>query len=394
MSQNRMRGDNALYRQITNYILQLRVIRIWQIKAIRSGESSVYPERSGIRHGGRIGTLLAALAAASAAGMVAGDIAAAAGEVNIYSYRKERLIKPQLDSFSAATGIAYNLVTGKADALAQRIKAEGRNSPADVLLTVDAGRLVRAKRMGIVQAVRSAVLEDSIPARFRDPEGYWFGLGIRARTIFYATDRVKPEALSSYEALAGAQWKGRVLIRSSSNIYNQSLMASLIHHHDIAKAQAWAAAMVANFARRPQGGDTDQLRALAAGVGDVAIANHYYYVRLLTSKRPRDREIVAKVKPFWPNQKGRGVHLNISGAAVTRYAKNRAAAIRLIEYLAGPAAQRLYASVAQEFPVRDGVAPSAAVASLGTFNGDPVALRVLGENNAEAVRIFDRVGWR
>lgn len=335
----------------------------------------------------------AALFAIIAAGMTAGDIAAA-GEVNIYSYRNEQLIKPQLDAFKATTGIGYNLVTGKADALAQRIKAEGRNSPADVLLTVDAGRLVRAKQMGIVQAVRSTALENSIPAKFRDPEGYWFGLGVRARAIFYAVDRVRPEALSSYEALAGAEWKGRILIRSSSNIYNQSLMASLIHHHGKTKAEAWARGMVANFARRPQGGDTDQLRALAAGVGDVAIANHYYYVRLLTSKKARDRAVAAKVKPFWPNQSGRGAHLNISGAAVARYAKNRDNAVRLIEFLAGPEAQRMYATVAQEFPVRDGVAPSAAVASLGAFTGDEVALRVLGENNAEAVKVFDRIGWR
>jgi len=326
--------------------------------------------------------------------MVDGDIMVRADEVNIYSYRKERLIKPQLDAFKAATGIDYNLVIGKADALAQRIKAEGRNSPADVLLSVDAGRLVRAKRMGIVQAVRSKVLEQAIPARYRDPGGYWFGLGIRARTIFYAVERVEPTALSTYEALAGSQWKGRVLIRSSSNIYNQSLLASLIHHHGKAKAQDWAKAMVANFARRPQGGDTDQLRALAAGIGDVAITNHYYYLRLATSKKQRDRAVAAKVKPFWANQAGRGMHLNISGAAVTKYAKNRGNAVRLIEYLAGPDAQAIYATVAHEFPVRKGIKPSLAITALGEFHGDALALRVLGENNAEAVRIFDRVGWR
>ena len=336
-----------------------------------------------------------AAAVAAAAGLFVGDIAAmAAGEVNIYSYRKERLIKPQLDAFEAATGIGYNLVTGKADALAERIKAEGRNTPADVLLTVDAGRLVRARRMDILQAVRSDALARAIPARYRDPDGYWFGLGIRARTIFYAVDRVSPSDLSTYEDLADPKWKGRVLIRSSSNIYNQSLLASLIHHHGAGKARVWAGGMVANFARKPQGGDTDQLRALAAGAGDVAVANHYYYVRLLTSKKARDADVVAKVKPFWPNQDGRGVHLNISGAAVTRHARNRGNAVKLIEYLAGPEAQRIYATVGHEFPVREGIEPSAALAGLGAFKGDRLPLKVLGENNARAVRIFDTVGWR
>ncbi len=336
---------------------------------------------------------LAALAAA--AGFFVGDIAAmAAGEVNIYSYRKERLIKPQLDAFKAATGIGYNLVTGKADALAQRIKAEGANTPADLLFTVDAGRLVRARQMGILQKVDSEVLKAAIPARYRDPDGYWFGLGIRARTIFYAPDRVNPSELSTYEDLAGPRWKGRVLIRSSSNIYNQSLLASLIHHHGTAKAEAWAGGIVANLARKPQGGDTDQLRALAAGAGDVAVANHYYYVRLLASGKDRDADVVAKVKPFWPNQDGRGVHLNISGAAVTKHARNRDNAVRLIAYLAGPEAQRIYAEVGHEFPVREGIALGPAVASIGSFKGDDLALRILGENNAEAVRIFDRVGWR
>ena len=194
--------------------------------------------------------------------------------------------------------------------------------------------------------------------------------------------------------LRSAAWKGRILIRSSSNIYNQSLLASLIHHRGAAAAEAWARGMVANFARKPQGGDTDQLRGLAAGVGDVAIANHYYYVRLMTSTKRRDKEVVAKVKLFWPNQRGRGVHLNISGAAVTKHAKNRDNAVRLIEYLAGPEAQRIYATVGHEFPVREGIPPSAALAALGEFNGDGLALRVLGENNAKAVKIFDSVGWR
>ncbi len=319
---------------------------------------------------------------------------AAAGEVNIYSYRKEHLIRPQLEAFAKATGISYNIVTGRADALAQRIRREGINSPADVLLTVDAGRLVRAKTMGILQPIRSAALEHAIPSRYRDPEGYWFGLGLRARTLFYAVDRVDPASLSTYEALIDAKWKGRILVRSSSNIYNQSLLASLLFHHGGAKAEAWARGIVANLARKPQGGDRDQLRGLAAGVGDVAIANHYYYARLKASKKPRDRRVVEKVKPFWPNQAGRGVHVNVSGAAVVRNSKNKANAIKLIEYLASPAGQRLYADYAYEIPVNPGVEASPIVKSLGAFKPDVIDLEILGRYNAEAVRTFDRAGWR
>lgn len=317
-----------------------------------------------------------------------------ADEVNIYSYRKEHLIRPQLEEFAKATGMSYNIVTGKADALAQRMRREGRNSPADVLLTVDAGRLVRAKTMGILQPVRSAILEKAIPARYRDPQGYWFGLGLRARTLFYSVDRVAPASLSTYEALTDAKWKGRILVRSSSNIYNQSLLASLVFHLGSGKAEAWARGIVANLARKPQGGDRDQLRGIAAGIGDVAIANHYYYAQLKASKKERDRKVVEKVKPFWPNQSGRGVHVNVSGAGVAKYAKHKANAIKLIEFLASVAGQKLYADYSFEIPVRPGAEASPIVKSLGTFKADVVDLEILGRNNAEAVRTFDRAGWR
>ena len=318
----------------------------------------------------------------------------AADEVNIYSYRKEHLIRPQLEAFAKATGLTYNIVTGKADALAQRMRREGRNSPADVLLTVDAGRLVRAKTMGILQSIRSAVLEQAIPARYRDPEGYWFGLGLRARTLFYSVDRVDPASLSTYEALTDSKWKGRILVRSSSNIYNQSLLASLVFHLGSGKAEIWARGVVANLARKPQGGDRDQLRGVAAGVGDVAIANHYYYAQLKASKKARDRQVVEKVKPFWPNQKGRGVHVNVSGAVVAKYAKHKANAIKLIEFLASAGGQKLYADYSYEIPVRPGSEASPIVKSLGAFKADVVDLEILGQKNAEAVKMFDRAGWR
>ncbi len=335
---------------------------------------------------------------AAAAGLVLSmppeAVLAAPGEVNIYSSRKEHLIRPQLEAFTKATGISYRIVTGGADALTMRIQREGVNSPADVLLTVDAGRLVRAKKLGILRPIRSAVLERAIPARYRDPDGYWFGLGLRARLLFYAVGRVDPSSLSTYEALTGPEWKGRILVRSSGNIYNQSLLASLIHHHGGAKAEAWARGIVANLARRPQGGDRDQLRGIAAGVGDVAIANHYYYARLKASTKPRDREVIEKIKPFWPNQKGRGVHVNISGAGVAKHSRNRANAVKLLEYLASEAGQRIYARVSYEYPVREGVEPSPIAASLGAFKADVIDLEILGRNNAEAVRMFDRAGWR
>ena len=317
-----------------------------------------------------------------------------ADEVNIYSYRKEHLIRPQLEAFAKATGVSYNIITGGADALAQRIRREGANSPADVLLTVDAGRLVRAKTIGILQPIRSAALERAIPDRYRDPEGYWFGLGLRARTLFYAVDRVDPASLSTYEALTDPKWKGRILVRSSSNIYNQSLLASLVFHLGGVKAESWARGIVANLARKPQGGDRDQLRGVAAGVGDVAIANHYYYARLKASKKPGDQQVVEKVKPFWPNQAGRGVHVNVSGAGVAKYSKHKANAIKLIEFLASAAGQRLYAEKSFEIPVRPGTEASPIVKSLGTFKADVVDLEILGRNNAEAVKTFDRAGWR
>ena len=229
-----------------------------------------------------IRTLCLGLALAAA---LSGAMPAAAEEVNVYSYRKAHLIGPLLEAFTARTGITVRLVTGNADALLERLKSEGLNSPADVLLTVDAGRLIRAKAAGVLQPVRSAVLERLVPARFRDPEGAWFGLSLRARVIFHARDRVRPDELSTYEDLADPKWRGRLCIRSSGNVYNQSLLASMIEHDGQARAEAWAKGVVANLARKPQGGDRDQIKAVAAGECDVTVANTYYYAGMLKSKR-------------------------------------------------------------------------------------------------------------
>ncbi len=327
-------------------------------------------------------------------GVLPGPIgAAAAQEVNIYSYRQEVLIRPILERFTAATGIRVNVVFAK-NGMIERLKTEGRNSPADAILTVDAGRLIRAREAGVLQPVQSQVLTAAIPAQYRDPEGYWYGVSVRARPIIYSAERVAPGELSTYEALADPKWKGRICIRSSSNIYNQSMVAAMIAHLGVPATERWAKALVANFARSPKGGDRDQIRAVAAGECDIAVANTYYLAGMIRSKKAKDRAAAAKVRIFWPNQAGRGAHVNISGAAVTKSARNRANAIRLIEFLAGAEAQRLYAELVNEYPVRQGIGPGAVVASWGSFRADRLNLARLGEHNAEALRLADRVGWR
>ncbi len=336
----------------------------------------------------RIRTLLAACLAAAAAN------AAVAAEVNIYSARKEALIRPVLDMFTADTGIAVNLVTGKAGQLHERLEAEGRNSPADVFLTVDAGNLHRAKTAGLLQPVRSAALDETVPARWRDPEGYWYGFSLRARILVRAIDRVGADDLSTYEALADPAWAGRVLVRSSSNVYNRSLIASMIEAHGAGAVETWARGLVANMARNPKGGDTDQIRAVAAGEGDVAIVNSYYYGRLAASDDAGDRAIVAATAPFFPNQDDRGTHVNVSGAGLCAHAPNPEQGARLLDYLAGESAQALFAELNHEIPVRAGVASSNVVAGWGAFAMDDLPLAVLGERNREAIELADRAGWR
>ena len=317
-----------------------------------------------------------------------------AAEVNLYSARKEELIKPLLDRFTERTGIKVNYVTGDADALLQRLQSEGRNSPADLLLTTDAGRLYRALDAGVLQPVRSEVLEAAIPATYRDPQGYWFGLSLRARPIMYAADRIDPATLSTYEALTGPEWKGRVCIRSSGNIYNQSLVASMVETVGAAKAEAWAKGLVANLGQPPRGGDRDQIRAVASGQCDVAIANTYYLGTMITGNSEADSAAAAKVTIFWPNQQGRGTHVNVSGAALTRYASNREQAVQLLEFMVSDEAQRWYAEVNHEYPVVTGIESSPLLTSWGTFKSDSVNLEALGRNNAAAVRLMDRAGWR
>ena len=320
---------------------------------------------------------------------------AVAAEVNLYSARKEALIKPLLTRFTEQTGITVNLLTGKADALLKRLEAEGANSPADLFLTVDAGRLHRAKAAGILEPISSSVLEGAIPESYRDPEGYWYGLSLRARPIMYVKKRVEPIQLSTYEDLAGSAWKSRVCIRSSDNIYNQSLVASLIAAHGVDETQKWAEGLVSNFARPPQGGDRDQIKAAAAGQCDIVVANTYYLGRMLNNtKDEAERTAAEQVDIFWPNQAGRGAHVNVSGAGVTKSAKNKSAAIKLLEFLVSDSEQAWYAEVNHEYPVKPGVEWSDTVSAWGQFKADSLGLSKLGELNPEAVRVMDRAGWR
>lgn len=339
-------------------------------------------------------TIVRHIIAAAALASVAAPGAAFAEEVNLYSSRQEHLIRPLLDAFTKSMGIKVNVVSAGEDALIERAKAEGANSPADVLITVDAGRLIRADQAGLFQPVKSAVLDAAIPASLRDPKGAWYGLSMRARVIFYAKERVKPDDLSTYEALADPKWKGRICIRSSSNVYNQSMLAALIVEDGAAKAEAWAKGITANMARPPAGGDRDQILAVAAGVCDIAIANTYYYAGLLQSAKEEERQAAQKVALFWPNQAGRGAHVNVSGAGVMKNAPHREAAVKLLEFLAGDEAQRLYAEAVYEFPVKAGVAPAGVVAGFGAFKADTLSLAAIANHQAEAIRIFDRVGWR
>lgn len=314
--------------------------------------------------------------------------------VHLYSARKEALIKPVLDQFTEQTGIKVKLITSKADALLKRLQTEGRNSPADVLLTTDAGRLHRALEAGLLQPIESLVLENAVPENYRNRDGYWYGLSLRARPIVYAKDRVKPQQLSTYEALAEPDMKGRVCIRSSNNIYNQSLVASMISSLGESATETWAADFVKNFARSPRGGDRDQIKAVAAGQCDVAVVNTYYLGGMLSSGKTSERAASEKVSVFWPNQNGRGTHVNVSGAGVTAHAKHRGNAIQLLEFLVSPKVQSWYARVNHEYPIVDGVESSDLLTHWGKFKADAINLSELGRFNAEALRLMDRAGWR
>ena len=318
-----------------------------------------------------------------------------AGEVvNVYSHRHYDADKQLFKQFEEKTGIEVNVVKAEAGELIKRLETEGMNSPADLFITSDAGNLHQVKEQGLLQSVQSKVLEAAIPKTLRDSDNQWFALTKRARVIVYAKDRVKPEELSTYEDLADPKWKGKIMVRSSSNVYNQSLLASLISHHGIEKATKWAEGVVANMAKEPKGNDRYQVKAIANGVGDIAIVNTYYIGKMVDNKDVTQREAVKKVGVFFPNQNDRGTHINISGIGMTKSAKNKENAVKLMEYLVTPEAQAIFAQANFEYPVLKGVKVSDLVASWGTFKADELAIENLGINNKEAVKAFDRAGWR
>ena len=320
--------------------------------------------------------------------------AAAAETVNIYSARHYDSDQELHEAFTAETGIEVSVLEGGSDMLVERIQREGIASPADVLITVDAGRLWRAVQAGALQEIESDVLNERIPAHLRDPDGRWYGYSQRMRLIYYNPERIDPEMVSTYEDLARPELEGKVCIRSSNNIYNQSLLASMIEIHGMEGAEQWAEGLVGNLARQPQGGDTDQIRGVAAGECDVAVANHYYYLRLENSDDPPDREVAEKVAVMLPNQDGRGVHVNIGGAGVVKNAPHRDNAIRFLEFLASDEAQEIFARANYEYPVTEGVDRHEDLAEWGDVKLDTLNMDALGENNPYAVRIADRVGWR
>lgn len=314
--------------------------------------------------------------------------------LNIYSARHYDTDNQIYESFTKKTGIKVNLVEGKAEEMVERIKSEGANSPADILITVDAGNLWRAQQQGIFQPISSATLNQVIPANLREPNGNWFGFSKRARVIVYNKNKVNPAQLSTYEDLANPKWKGKIVARSSNNIYNQSLVASMIGESGTASTETWVKGFVANFARPPEGNDVSQIKAVAAGVGHLTLANTYYLGRLVASPKPEDKAIASKVGLFFPNQRAQGTHTNISGAGVIKTAPNKAGAIQFLEHLASPEAQKIFAQSAFEYPVVAGVPVSPVLSSFGTFKSNPINVAAYGKFNSQAIQIMDRGGWK
>ncbi|MBP2026850.1 iron(III) transport system substrate-binding protein [Acetoanaerobium pronyense] len=316
------------------------------------------------------------------------------GFVNLYTSRHYDIDRELYDMFEEQTGIKVNVVEGKGDELMERLDREAEATEADLFITVDAGNLARLKERGLTQPINSDVIESNIPEKLRDLDNAWVGLTKRARVIVYAKDRVDPSELSTYEALTESEWKNRVLIRSSENIYNQSLLASFIHLKGEEASKDWAAGIVANMAREPQGGDTDQVKAVVAGEGDVAISNTYYVGRLLNSENPEDVKVGQAVGIFFPNQDSTGTHINISGAALVKHAKNVDNAIKFLEFLTDVKAQKVFAEGNNEYPANPNAEISETLKSWGEFKEQDINLTIVGDNNAKAIQTFNEIGWK
>lgn len=334
--------------------------------------------------------IIAAVLAASFVGCAAEEEKV----VNIYTDRHYDTDQELYDAFTEETGIVVNVVKAGSDELLERLSTEGEDTEADLLVTSDVGRLYRAGEMDVIKSFESGVIESNVPEHLRSTDNLWTALTVRARVITYALDRVDPSTLSTYEALTEPQWEGKVVVRSSGNIYNQSLLASFIALNGEAAAKEWAAGLVANMARTPEGNDRDQMKAVVAGEGDVAIVNTYYVGKLLNSSDDYEVEVGQQIGVFFPNQETNGTHINISGAALTKYGSHSDEAIKLLEYLTGKKAQADYANANYEYPVNEAVEPSDLLKSFGEFEIQDIDLSLLGEYNDEAVRIFNEVGWK
>jgi iron(III) transport system substrate-binding protein len=326
--------------------------------------------------------------------LLSASVAAAQDNVlNLYSARHYQTDEALYDNFTKATGIKINRLDGKEDELVERIRNEGVSSPADILITVDASRLEVADRLGLFQPIRSALLDQRVPAGLRTPT--WIAFSTRARVIVYNKAALKKEDVQSYEALADPKLKGQVCMRSGSHPYNLSLGAAVIAHDGEGQAEQWARGLVANFARSPKGGDTDQLLAVAAGECGVTVSNTYYLVRLMRSTKPADQEAMGKLGIVWPNQTSWGTHVNVSGAGILKHAPHRDAAQRFLEYLASDEAQGYFANGNNEWPVvKSAVAKNKELESLGTFKSDALPIGDLAKNVAAAQKVYDRAGWR
>lgn len=314
--------------------------------------------------------------------------------VNLYSARHYDVDEQLYEQFTEQTGIKVNVLEGKPDELIERIKSEGEQSPADVFVAVDAGRLWRAQEADIFQPVESEVLETAVPENLQEPDNLWFGLTTRARMLVYNQENVNPDELSTYEDLADEQWEGRVCVRSSENVYNQSLVGSMVESIGAEATEDWVGGLVSNFAREPEGGDIDQIKAVASGQCDVAIVNHYYWARLAKSDDPADLEAVEKTALFFPNQEGRGTHVNVSGMGLVKGAPNPENAVAFMEFLVSPEAQTVFADSNNEYPVVDGVELDPVVEELGEFKVDTVNVSSYGRNNPTVNEIVDRAGWK
>ncbi len=314
--------------------------------------------------------------------------------VNVYTHRFYDADKELFKQFEAETGITVNVKTDSDDKLIALLQSEGEQTEADLLMTVDAGRLYYATELDLLQSVTSQVLENKVPAHLREPDGFWYGLTQRARVIAYSKDRVNPAELSTYEDLANEKWKGKISIRSSSNIYNQSLMASIIVHNGQEAAEQWAKGVVANMWQEPKGNDRDQIKNVALGKADLAVVNTYYMGKLANSANELEREAADKVGLFFPNQTERGTHVNVSGAGVTKHAKHTEEALALLEFLVSEQAQRVFAKANYEYPVNPEVEMSAFLSEFGTFQADSIPLYKLGAYNQDAVAGFEKADWK